>query len=167
MVPLPYVSFQILKHLVSRNSRAGEELTFADIVLAPFAARLYVLREHRALEDSLLNDKFKSMPGDSTRYLKSWCDWSTDAPCVCVCIGLYAEWRETILKRESVASTLSEEKYYEEIYGRYLRDEAQSEMAKATRGGRVSLDSSARRNTMIPVGLMALTLVGLVYPCNS
>jgi len=83
---------------------AGEELTFADLVLAPFAARSYILKEHRGLEDKLLNDKFLA-------------------------------WKEAILRRDSVKKTLSEEKYYEEIYGRYLRDEAQSEMAKATRTG--------------------------------
>lgn len=35
------------------------------------------------------------------------------------------------------ASAISQEKeYYAEIYGRYLRDEAQSEAAKATRAGK-------------------------------
>ncbi|KAL7009181.1 hypothetical protein EMMF5_001379 [Cystobasidiomycetes sp. EMM_F5] len=83
---------------------AGEDLTFADIILAPFAARLYILEQHRGLKDDLLNDGFKN-------------------------------WRKTILQRDSVVRTLSEEKYYEEIYGRYLRDEAQSDMAKGTRKG--------------------------------
>jgi len=90
--------------LGSHCHAAGEELTFADLVLAPFAARSYILKEHRGLEDKLLNDKFLA-------------------------------WKEAILRRDSVKKTLSEEKYYEEIYGRYLRDEAQSEMAKATRTG--------------------------------
>ncbi|ETW74827.1 glutathione S-transferase [Heterobasidion irregulare TC 32-1] len=39
--------------------------------------------------------------------------------------------------RESVVKTRSEKRHYEPIYGRYLRDEAQSEAAKAIRAGRV------------------------------
>ncbi|KAI0079303.1 glutathione-S-transferase [Panus rudis PR-1116 ss-1] len=46
----------------------------------------------------------------------------------------YAHALET---RESVLKTQSDKKHYAEIYGRYLRDEAQSEAAKATREGRV------------------------------
>jgi len=83
---------------------AGENLTLPDVVLAPFAARLYILEEHRGLSDAQLNDGFK-------------------------------KWKDAMLKRDSVVLTLSEPKYYEEIYGRYLRDEAQSEMAKGTRKG--------------------------------
>jgi len=45
----------------------------------------------------------------------------------------YAEALET---RPSVLNTQSDKEHYEEIYGRYLRDEAQSEVAKATRSGR-------------------------------
>lgn len=40
--------------------RAGENVTFADLVLAPFAARMYILAEHRELSDDLLNKNFKS-----------------------------------------------------------------------------------------------------------
>ncbi|EIM84249.1 glutathione-S-transferase [Stereum hirsutum FP-91666 SS1] len=45
----------------------------------------------------------------------------------------YAEQLET---RKSVLSTTSEECHYEKIVSRYLRNEAQSETAKATRDGR-------------------------------
>ncbi|CAL1711382.1 unnamed protein product [Somion occarium] len=45
----------------------------------------------------------------------------------------YAERLET---RESVLKTQSDKEHYAEIYGRYLRDEAQSEAAKAIRAGR-------------------------------
>lgn len=38
--------------------------------------------------------------------------------------------------RESLIKTSSDDEYYEEILGRYLRNEAQSEVAKATRGGK-------------------------------
>lgn len=43
---------------------------------------------------------------------------------------------ETIEKRPSIINTASEKEHYAEIYGRYLRDEAQSEAAKALRAGR-------------------------------
>ena len=83
---------------------AGADLTFADLVLIPFAARLYILEEHRGLKDEMLNDGFRN-------------------------------WKKAMLQRDSVVNTLSEEKHYVEIYGRYLRNEAQSEMAKGTRSG--------------------------------
>ncbi|KAJ7496836.1 glutathione-S-transferase [Mycena latifolia] len=50
-----------------------------------------------------------------------------------------AEWKryaDHTEQRESVLKTKSERDKYEEIYGRYLRDEAQSEAAKAIRAGR-------------------------------
>jgi len=43
---------------------------------------------------------------------------------------------EISLKRPTVLKTQSLDEHYTEIYGRYLRDEAQSEAAKATRAGR-------------------------------
>ncbi|KAF7968621.1 hypothetical protein HWV62_11740 [Athelia sp. TMB] len=49
----------------------------------------------------------------------------------------WKEWAERLEARDSVVKTTSEKQYYAEIYGRYLRDEAQSEAAKATRAGRV------------------------------
>ncbi|AFR98466.2 glutathione S-transferase [Cryptococcus neoformans var. grubii H99] len=45
------------------------------------------------------------------------------------------EYRERLMARDSLKNTSSEEQYYEEILGRYLRNEAQSEVAKATRAG--------------------------------
>lgn len=48
------------------------------------------------------------------------------------------DWREAILQRDSVKKTLSDPEHYVEIYDRYLKNEAQSEMAKGTRGGTVS-----------------------------
>ncbi|EPQ55206.1 glutathione-S-transferase [Gloeophyllum trabeum ATCC 11539] len=47
----------------------------------------------------------------------------------------WKEWAEKLESRDSLVKTSSQ--HYEEIYGRYLRDEAQSEAAKATRAGRV------------------------------
>ncbi|KAF4563191.1 hypothetical protein EYR40_007098 [Pleurotus pulmonarius] len=49
----------------------------------------------------------------------------------------WKKYAEVIEKRDSVLKTSSDKEHYTEIYGRYLRDEAQSEAAKATRAGRV------------------------------
>ncbi|EGN92742.1 hypothetical protein SERLA73DRAFT_190579 [Serpula lacrymans var. lacrymans S7.3] len=49
------------------------------------------------------------------------------------------EWKEyadRLSQRESVVKTMSEREHLNVIYDRYLRDEAQSEAAKATRAGR-------------------------------
>ncbi|WWC58881.1 uncharacterized protein I303_101426 [Kwoniella dejecticola CBS 10117] len=47
----------------------------------------------------------------------------------------WLEYRGTLMDRESLKNTSSEDEYYTELLGRYLRNEAQSEVAKATRGG--------------------------------
>jgi len=43
---------------------------------------------------------------------------------------------DIVTKLPSVVATRSEPQYYAQIYSRYLRDEAQSEAAKATRAGK-------------------------------
>ncbi|OCH86631.1 glutathione-S-transferase [Obba rivulosa] len=48
----------------------------------------------------------------------------------------WKEYAERLEKRESVLKTQSDEEHYVQIYQRYLRDEAQSELAKAIRAGR-------------------------------
>ncbi|PSR72646.1 hypothetical protein PHLCEN_2v11481 [Hermanssonia centrifuga] len=48
----------------------------------------------------------------------------------------WKDYCEVLEKRDSVLKTQSEKEHYAEIYGRYLRNEAQSEAAKATRAGR-------------------------------
>ncbi|OSX61526.1 hypothetical protein POSPLADRAFT_1170182 [Postia placenta MAD-698-R-SB12] len=53
--------------------------------------------------------------------------------------GVSPKWKdyvEQLINRESVRKTQSDLEHYEPIYARYLRDEAQSEVAKATRSGR-------------------------------
>lgn len=47
------------------------------------------------------------------------------------------EWCKRVISLPSVEATVSEEDKYEHVYGRYLRNEAQSEVAKATRSGAV------------------------------
>ncbi|WVQ82456.1 hypothetical protein IAT38_004585 [Cryptococcus sp. DSM 104549] len=48
----------------------------------------------------------------------------------------WLEYRERILARDSLKRTSSEDKYYAELLERYLKNEAQSEVAKATRSGK-------------------------------
>jgi len=48
----------------------------------------------------------------------------------------YKEYAERVESRPSVKKTMSDKQHLEPIYGRYLRDEAQSEAAKAIREGR-------------------------------
>lgn len=84
----------------------GEEFTLADVAIAPWIMRDYVLSEHRGYNRAEVSPEWKA----------------------------YAD---IVEKRESVASTFSDRKYLENIYDRYLRDEAQSEGAKALRAGRV------------------------------
>ncbi|KAH8113513.1 glutathione-S-transferase [Phellopilus nigrolimitatus] len=48
----------------------------------------------------------------------------------------WKEWAELLEKRESVLRTVSDKEHYAELYSRYLKDEAQSEVAKATRAGK-------------------------------
>jgi hypothetical protein len=100
--------FRLLKNSIHiAILRAGDNLTFADLVLAPFAVRLYVLEENRGLTRGLLSSEFNA-------------------------------WRDRVLKHPSVVNTMSDREHMDKIYGRYLRDEAQSEMAKNTRTGTVS-----------------------------
>ena len=48
----------------------------------------------------------------------------------------FDKWLKAVESRESVKATTSEREYYLSIYQRYADDEAQSELAKATRKGR-------------------------------
>jgi len=83
----------------------GEEFSLVDIAIAPWAARDYIVTEHRGYKRDEVGSGWK-------------------------------EWADALEKRESVKKTTSNKEYYTEIYGRYLRDEAQSEAAKAIRAGR-------------------------------
>ncbi|KAG6920031.1 hypothetical protein DXG01_010099 [Tephrocybe rancida] len=85
----------------------GEEFSLVDIALAPWVVRDYVLQEHRGFNREEVND---------------------DA---------WVKYASLVEKRKSVVETQSEREHLNEIYGRYLRDEAQSEAAKAIRAGRV------------------------------
>ena len=52
-------------------------------------------------------------------------------------LTLFIAWVKHVTQLDSFKKTISDLEHYEPIYGRYLRDEAQSEAAKATRSGGV------------------------------
>lgn len=91
----------------------GSELSMIDLIMAPWAVRLWVF------------DKWKGglqIPDDDKVDDAVWKRWR--------------QWLEKVENRPSVKETMSEEEHYLPLYERYARDEAQSEMAKSIRAGR-------------------------------
>lgn len=93
----------------------GKEPMLVDLVIAPWALRLWVL------------DEFKGgigipAPGQGGRDQVLWSRWR--------------KWSHSMEDRKSVKDTTSERQHYMPIYQRYAEDRAQSELAKATRKGR-------------------------------
>ncbi|KAE8150759.1 glutathione S-transferase [Aspergillus avenaceus] len=94
----------------------GEQITLPDLVLAPWAIRLWVF------------DEFKSgglgipAEGEGGEDEAIWSRWR--------------KWLAAVEGRRSVRETMSEKEYYLPIYKRYADNVAQSELAKATRSGR-------------------------------
>ncbi len=86
----------------------GSEVGLIDLVLAPWAGRLWVF------------DQFKG--GLDIPKGKVWDRWR--------------KWLSAVEQRESVLTTTSEKEHYLPIYQRYADDTAQSELAKATREGK-------------------------------
>jgi glutathione S-transferase len=87
----------------------GPELSLIDLVIAPWAIRLWVF------------EYFKGglqLP-EGEKWVQRW-----------------NKWLSVVEKRESVVSTMSEREHYLPIYQRYADDVAQSELAKATREGK-------------------------------
>jgi len=84
----------------------GDQFSLADIAIAPWIVRDYIIEENRGFKRSDVGQNWE-------RYARS------------------------VESRDSVLRTQSDKHHYAEIYERYLRDEAQSEAAKATRAGRV------------------------------
>lgn len=91
----------------------GKDVLLVDLVLAPWAIRLWVF------------DEFKSgglgLPDEGSEE-PVWKRWR--------------RWLGAIESRRSVQETTSERQYYLPIYKRYADNVAQSELAKATRAGR-------------------------------
>ncbi|PSK53889.1 hypothetical protein B9Z65_7695 [Elsinoe australis] len=93
----------------------GEEVGLIDLVVAPWAVRLWVF------------DHFKGglgvpEPGKGGDDEAVWARWR--------------KWVEAVQNRPSVKNTTSEKEFYLPIYQKYAEDRAQSELAKATRKGR-------------------------------
>jgi glutathione S-transferase len=89
----------------------GAEPSLTDFILAPWAVRLWIF------------DHFKGglgIPEDEDE--KVWERWG--------------RWVSAMEGRKSISETTSEREHYLPIYQRYADDEAQSELAKATRSGR-------------------------------
>lgn len=93
----------------------GKDFTMADICLAPWAVRLWVFDHYKGG----LKIPEEGQGGEDE---EAWARWRS--------------WRKAIESRPSVRDTLSERQYYLSIYQKYAEDRAQSELAKATRGGR-------------------------------
>jgi glutathione S-transferase len=87
----------------------GKELSLIDLIIAPWAVRLWVF------------DHFKGGLGmpEGEQWVARW-----------------EKWLGAIKDRESVVNTTSEKEHYLPIYQRYADDTAQSELAKATREGK-------------------------------
>ncbi|CAL5872345.1 uncharacterized protein PFLUO_LOCUS6607 [Penicillium psychrofluorescens] len=90
----------------------GDELSAPDLVLAPWAVRLWAF------------DEFKGGVGIPSGGPDEavWDRWR--------------KWVAALEDRKSIVETTSEREHYLPIYKRYADDEAQSELAKATRAGR-------------------------------
>lgn len=90
----------------AQKFHGGSRIDAADINLAPWAAREYILEDNRG-------GPFK--------------EDEVGAP--------YMEWKDAILQHSAVVNTMSEKKYYTEVLQKHLSNEAQSQAAKATRDG--------------------------------
>lgn len=93
----------------------GSELSLPDLVLAPWAVRLWVF------------DEFKhglGIPAEGAGGADEGV-WKR-----------FRKWIGAIESRKSVRETTSETEFYMPIYKRYADNVAQSELAKATRSGR-------------------------------
>lgn len=99
---------------------AGEQLTTADLAIAPFVGRLYLLEEHRRFTIHKKHEKLKGSASSS--------DSSTS-------LTSEVAWIEEIEKVDSYKKTLSDRVRYEQLYNRYLSDVAMSEAARAVRSG--------------------------------
>lgn len=90
----------------------GSDISMVDLAFAPWAVRLWVFDHYKG------GLGIPQGGGDE----KVW--------------ARFDKWLQALQKRESVVATTSEREHYLPIYQRYADDEAQSELAKATRKGR-------------------------------
>ena len=94
----------------------GKEFSMADVALAPWGVRLWVL-DH--FKQGGLGIPEKGKGGEDEE------DWER-----------WRKWTAAVESRKSVVDTMSNREHYMPIYQRYAEDRAQSELAKATRSGR-------------------------------
>lgn len=95
---------------------AGKDFTMVDVVMAPWAVRMWVFDHFKEGGLGLPEE------GKGGKDEELWARWS--------------RWADAVSQRDSVKGTLSEREHYLPLYQRYADDTAQSEMAKATRFGR-------------------------------
>ncbi|KAI1100894.1 putative glutathione-S-transferase theta, GST [Jackrogersella minutella] len=93
----------------------GPDLGLVDIVIVPWAVRLWVFEEFKG-------GLHIPEPGQGGSDEETWARWR--------------KWLEAVSSRESVDKTTSDFRHYLPIYKRYADDVAQSELAKATKAGR-------------------------------
>lgn len=95
----------------------GTEMGLPDIVLAPWAIRLWVFDEYKP--------GGLGIPGDGEGSAEDQDVWKR-----------WKKWMGAVEGTRSVQDTMSEKEHYLPIYKRYADNVAQSELAKATRAGR-------------------------------
>ncbi|KAF1984110.1 glutathione transferase omega-1 [Aulographum hederae CBS 113979] len=93
----------------------GKDVGMIDLIIAPFALRLWVFDHFKG--GSGIPDEGKGGVMDNV--------WNR-----------FRKWLQAIEALESVKKTSSEREHFVPIYQRYADDTAQSELAKATRGGK-------------------------------
>ncbi|KJK66482.1 Fructosamine kinase [Aspergillus parasiticus SU-1] len=94
----------------------GDQITLPDLVLAPWAVRLWVFDEYKS---GGLGIPAEGNGGEDELVWQRW-----------------RKWLKAVEDRRSVRETTSEKGYYLPVYKRYADNVAQSELAKATREGR-------------------------------
>ena len=100
----------------------GEQFSLVDVALAPWVLRDYILAENRGYSREAAGSAWKAYAEaletrDSVRRTQS------------------VSTSELIMQRRCLPG-LQDKEHYAEIYARYLRNEAQSEAAKAIRAGK-------------------------------
>lgn len=93
----------------------GSQFSYADVALAPWAVRLWVLEHFKGVAAI-------PAPGQGGADEEIWNRWR--------------KWSQAVESRKSVTETMSDREHYLPLYQRYAEDKAQSELAKAIREGR-------------------------------
>ena len=94
----------------------GDQISLPDLVLGPWAIRLWVFEEFKA---GGLGVPAEGQGGEDEAVWRRW-----------------RKWVKAIADRRSFRETMSDAQQYRPIYKRYADNVAQSELAKATRSGR-------------------------------